>query len=124
VTLSGGGFRATLFHLGAVLWLRKEQLLDGKTRIYGVSGGAILAAHLGVNWDKYLGSEEELQSCIESLLRLIRSDIRNRVFRNHASILGRHCVAQYPASSSTVMASCVDSSCGYEHGHVHNSLDH
>lgn len=81
VAFSGGGFRATLFHLGVLLWLLKQKLLSRDTRIYGVSGGAILAAHLGVHWHQYERGGEDLQGCLRSLLTLIRRDLRNRVFR-------------------------------------------
>ncbi len=50
LALSGGGFRATLFHLG-VLWRMNELgLLAKLDRITGVSGGAITAGYLGFRW--------------------------------------------------------------------------
>lgn len=50
LALSGGGFRATLFHLG-VLWRMNELgLLATLDRITGVSGGAIIAGYLGYRW--------------------------------------------------------------------------
>lgn len=49
--LSGGGYRAMLFHLGA-LWRLNEFGLVGKLdRISSVSGGSITAATLAANWD-------------------------------------------------------------------------
>ena len=48
LTLSGGGFRATLFHLGVVRFLYEAKLLDKVTDICSVSGGSILAAHLAL----------------------------------------------------------------------------
>jgi len=44
--LSGGGFRATLFHLGAVRRLNEFGILGQLKTITSVSGGSILAAHL------------------------------------------------------------------------------
>jgi NTE family protein len=44
--LSGGGFRAALFHLGAVRRLHEVGTLDTITTIASVSGGSSLAAHL------------------------------------------------------------------------------
>jgi NTE family protein len=44
--LSGGGFRAALFHLGAVRRLSELGILSKITTISSVSGGSILAAHL------------------------------------------------------------------------------
>ena len=50
--LSGGGYRAMLFHLG-VLWRLNEiemKLLKRVDRISSVSGGSITAATLGLHW--------------------------------------------------------------------------
>ena len=44
--LSGGGFRAALFHLGAVRRLNECGILSRVDTISSVSGGSILAAHL------------------------------------------------------------------------------
>ena len=44
--LSGGGFRATLFHLGATRRLNELGLLGQLDTISAVSGGSIFAAHL------------------------------------------------------------------------------
>jgi NTE family protein len=48
--LSGGGFRAMLFHLGALAYLNDAGLLGTLTRISSVSGGSLVAAHLGLRW--------------------------------------------------------------------------
>jgi NTE family protein len=52
--LSGGGYRAALFHLGAVRRLNELGVLGRVDTITSVSGGSILAAHLatsmGVDW--------------------------------------------------------------------------
>src|ERR1700687_1528365 len=51
--LSGGGFRASLFHLGAVRRLNELGTLSRVDTISAVSGGSILAAHLAEripNW--------------------------------------------------------------------------
>jgi NTE family protein len=44
--LSGGGYRAALFHLGAVRRLNELRVLGSVDTITSVSGGSILAAHL------------------------------------------------------------------------------
>lgn len=44
--LSGGGFRAALFHLGALRRLNEVGLLQQVKTVSSVSGGSILAAHL------------------------------------------------------------------------------
>ncbi len=48
--LSGGGYRAMLFHLGALWRLNEIGLLGGLRRISSVSGGSITAGVLGVGW--------------------------------------------------------------------------
>ena len=48
--LSGGGYRAMLFHAGAIWRMNEFGLLSGFSRISSVSGGSITAAVLGVNW--------------------------------------------------------------------------
>jgi NTE family protein len=50
LALSGGGFRATLFHLGALWRMNELGQLAGLDRITSVSGGSILAGHLGRTW--------------------------------------------------------------------------
>src|SRR5436853_3326726 len=44
--LSGGGFRAALFHLGALRRLNEVDILSQLTTVAGVSGGSVLAAFL------------------------------------------------------------------------------
>ncbi|MEX1231400.1 MAG: patatin-like phospholipase family protein [Planctomycetaceae bacterium] len=50
--LSGGGYRAMLFHVGAILRLNEAKLLSQLDRISSVSGGSITAGVLGMNWNK------------------------------------------------------------------------
>lgn len=50
--LSGGGYRAMLFHLGALWRLNEFGYLKKLTRISSVSGGSITAAVLGFKWAK------------------------------------------------------------------------
>ncbi len=52
--LSGGGYRAMLFHTGAVWRLGETGLLQKLRRISSVSGGSITAGVLGMRW-KELG---------------------------------------------------------------------
>lgn len=81
LALSGGGFRATLFHLGMVRLLRDANLLDSVSHITSVSGGSILAAHLVLNWDRYNGTPQDFDAAAGELLDFIRLDVRNRVVR-------------------------------------------
>src|SRR5215467_6566845 len=48
--LSGGGYRAMVFHLGALWRLNELGMLRGLARVSSVSGGSITAALLGSRW--------------------------------------------------------------------------
>jgi NTE family protein len=50
--LSGGGFRAMLFHLGAFVRLNELGLLAKLDRVASVSGGSLAAGALAVAWDQ------------------------------------------------------------------------
>lgn len=50
--LSGGGYRAMVFHLGALLRLNEAGLLNKLDRITSVSGGSIVAGMLGMKWSR------------------------------------------------------------------------
>ena len=81
LALSGGGFRASLYHLGLVRFLRDANILPQVTHITSVSGGSILAAHLVLNWDRYNGSASEFDAVAAELLSFVRLDVRNRITR-------------------------------------------
>jgi NTE family protein len=50
--LSGGGYRAMLFHVGAVMRLNELGYLPKLDRVSSVSGGSITAGALGLNWKR------------------------------------------------------------------------
>ena len=50
--LSGGGYRAMLFHLGALWRLNETGLLHRLARVSSVSGGSIIAGILALNWER------------------------------------------------------------------------
>src|ERR1041385_9021212 len=50
--LSGGGYRAMLFHLGAIIRLNQAGILARLKRISSVSGGSITAGVLGYKWKR------------------------------------------------------------------------
>jgi predicted acylesterase/phospholipase RssA len=81
LALSGGGFRASLYHLGLLRFLRDAGLLSQVTHITSVSGGSIMAAHLALNWDRYTGDAKEFDAAASELLDFVRLDVRNRVTR-------------------------------------------
>ena len=83
--LSGGGLRATFFHLGVLTALREAGLLERVREVYSVSGGSITAAHLALHWNRYTSPDQRqfLSACSE--LRAVGGwDIRNRVVRRWA----------------------------------------
>lgn len=81
LALSGGGFRATLYHLGMIRFLREANILPQVTHITSVSGGSVLAAHLVLNWQRYNGSLEEFDAAAAEVIRFVQLDVRNRVVR-------------------------------------------
>ena len=72
LALSGGGFRATLYHLGLLRFLRDAGILQQVTHLTSVSGGSIMAAHLVLNWHRYTGSAEEFDQAAAQLLAFTR----------------------------------------------------
>ena len=52
LALSGGGFRATLFHCGSLWRLNELGYLPKLVRVSSVSGGSITAGQLGLKWSK------------------------------------------------------------------------
>lgn len=81
LSLSGGGFRASLFHLGVIRFLAESGKLQDVTHICSVSGGSILAAHLVLNWERYTGTPEEFAAAAAEIIAFAKSDVRGRVFR-------------------------------------------
>ena len=86
--LSGGGYRAALFHLGALWRLHELGLLAQVRRVSSVSGGSILAAFLaehlvadgaGGDTDRYArwcGSLDFRSGLAEPFAAVVRHDIR------------------------------------------------
>jgi predicted acylesterase/phospholipase RssA len=81
LALSGGGFRASLYHLGLVRFLRDAGVLPRVTHITSVSGGSILSAHLALNWERYNGSPNDFDAVASEFLSFVRLDVRNRIVR-------------------------------------------
>jgi predicted acylesterase/phospholipase RssA len=81
LALSGGGFRASLYHLGLLRFLRDSGILSQVTHITSVSGGSIIAAHFALNWNRYNGSADEFDTAASEFLSFVRRDIRNRIAR-------------------------------------------
>jgi NTE family protein len=67
--LSGGGYRAMLFHLGALRRLNEAGRLAGFDRISSVSGGSITAAALAVAWP--IGDDADFVARVEVPVRAV-----------------------------------------------------
>lgn len=81
LALSGGGFRATLYHLGVIRYLKDAGRLQHVSDIASVSGGSILAAHLVMNWERYSGSDEQFNEAANEIVKFVQFDVRNRIVR-------------------------------------------
>lgn len=79
LALSGGGFRATLFHLGVVRYLIETKNLCEQDTICSVSGGSVLAAHLVLNWERYKNLET-FPSAAREIIAFVQKDVRGQVF--------------------------------------------
>src|SRR5947208_1545139 len=82
--LSGGGFRATLFHLGVVRRLNELGILARLETITSVSGGSILSGVLATRWSGLtLGQDEVFVNFEEMVARPLREfcarDLRTRL---------------------------------------------
>jgi predicted acylesterase/phospholipase RssA len=87
LALSGGGFRASLYHLGLVRFLHDAGLLTQVTHIMAVSGGSVFAAHLVLHWNHYNGSSSDFDAAAAEFLQFIRLDVRNRIVRRFPLLL-------------------------------------
>lgn len=75
--MSGGGFRASLFHLGVLKRLHELEILEKATHISAVSGGAVTAA-LYVDLKCRKGAGFTFQQLEESLLKGVKKNPRTR----------------------------------------------
>ena len=82
LSLSGGGYRAMVYHLGALIRLQELGLLTKLSRISSVSGGSITAGALARAWPKIVDSA----SLIEHVVRPVRALASETIDR--PSILG------------------------------------
>jgi len=71
--LSGGGYRAMLFHLGSLWRLNELGLLPKMDRISSVSGGSITSAVLAMNWDGLDFREAVAENFEEKVVSPVRS---------------------------------------------------
>src|SRR5271165_7255229 len=72
--MSGGGYRAMLFHLGSLWRLNELNYLKQLNRVSSVSGGSITNGVLAMNWDK-LGFDAN--GCAQNFDQQVTQPIRN-----------------------------------------------
>lgn len=75
IALSGGGYRAMLFHAGAIVRLFECGLLTRAARISSVSGGSITSAKVALEWSKLTGRDALFAHAIEPIRRLAGTSI-------------------------------------------------
>ena len=95
LTLSGGGVRAVVFHLGVLEWLAKTPLWNSVSQISTVSGGSLMAgllfARTGFRWP----APEAVPKIIESIQDLLctgdlqKSYVNNYLQRPYLILQGR-----------------------------------
>ncbi len=70
--LSGGGYRAMLFHVGSLWRLYESGLLAECRRITSVYGGSVTAAVLGLAWNKLNVTNPDVPRFVEQVVTPIR----------------------------------------------------
>ncbi|CAN5521727.1 hypothetical protein BH09ACT4_BH09ACT4_12540 [soil metagenome] len=78
LALSGGGFRATAFGLGALRALHDRDLLRHVTVVSGISGGSLLAA-------MWAYGPQEFAAFDESVVKLLRDGLQAELVKRAAS---------------------------------------
>jgi NTE family protein len=79
LALSGGGFRATLFHLGSLLRLNELGWLPRLDAVSSVSGGSIVGAYLGLRWTRLEFVSGRARNLREEVIEPIRELCRHEV---------------------------------------------
>jgi len=78
LSLSGGGYRAMAFHIGALCRLNEVGLLGRLKRISSVSGGSITAAYLGLLWSRLefkAGKAANFQLFVEGMQKMADTSV-------------------------------------------------
>lgn len=79
LALSGGGFRATLFHCGALMRLNELGLLTRLTRISSVSGGSIASGMLAAAWPRLTVRDGIVSDLVPAVIEPLRAFCRRSV---------------------------------------------
>ena len=83
LTLSGGGFRATLFHLGVIRALAEAGKLRHVRQVVSVSGGSVMGAHLVLQWELYAPAgpfdEKKFDIAAKQIIAATKFNVRGRI---------------------------------------------
>jgi NTE family protein len=80
LALSGGGFRASLFHLGVLKRLAEVNLLSRVEVVSTVSGGSILGAFLVLRWQRWLEAGGDAAALESIIIQPFRELLANHNF--------------------------------------------
>jgi NTE family protein len=89
LALSGGGFRASLYHLGALRRFNDAGLLSRVTAISSVSGGSITNGLLATRWRKLTPDASGRFTNFKELVEEPMREFCGRNLRNHPLLFGR-----------------------------------
>ncbi len=82
LSLSGGGFRASLFHIGTLMNLAENGFLGKVTTLSTVSGGSIIGALYYLHLKYYLETEENpKESDIIKIVKDVKDEFTKTVCR-------------------------------------------
>ncbi len=70
ISISGGGYRAMLFHLGAFLRLFEVGLLQRASRISSVSGGSITSAKVALEWNRLNTRQDFIDHVVDPIRKV------------------------------------------------------
>jgi predicted acylesterase/phospholipase RssA len=85
--LSGGGFRASLYHLGVLRYLAETGQLANVGSVSAVSGGSIIAAYLAIKWEELRKRDFSLDAFMEEVYNPFIEHVTTGNFRNRWLIL-------------------------------------
>lgn len=80
--LSGGGFRAALYHLGVLRYLAEAGQLGNVSSISSVSGGSIIAGVVAVKWEELRARDFTVEAFMELVYDPFVKMITHRNLRN------------------------------------------
>lgn len=82
VCLSGGGFRASFYGLGALRYIAEAGLLSRLSTVSSISGGSIAAAALADGWDRVAAGGHTVEAFLEHVDRPFRETVTGKNLRN------------------------------------------